>query len=458
MVHKIVITICLSMLVTVKPSIMQVNYRYAYIVVTQSNVAQIHTVNLTTQAFTITQNLAIPDQWLAPSFALVNPNGEWLVSLLPSAISSSEGLLVRLFNITSGETRDIAQGFFAGREAGFVGTLQNLAWSPDGRFLALNMTLSQEPSDLEIFVYSVSDNSLINLTDDEYSQMHIAWASDSAHLVTLTEDCSFSDDTPSCIRTLDTLDVIRQIHQESLDLLDLGFGPAVTGAIACDLGWSPDSQFVSFVSGCDDFVTDVTKEVHLWNLNQKDVTQITDFTTTLKQDGATFLRGRYKLAWFNSENLLIGASYQSMVDVVNTQSVLYNLTDNRTATISSKMGEEWELNPVTNQIAIRNIGIEIVNGEEYISGNVELLAPEAVSSDLNTSYTHNTSLNLSLGCHLAWSPDGATLAYVTTTSGDCADPIQSIIFVDGATGAVQEYIPELDGDVWYTLPIGWIQG
>ena len=433
----------------------QITYVYTYIAVTPNGQTKFVAVDPhSASSAGKQQDMQVPAGWLPPAYpASVSPDGKW--TLLAFEANDLRSLWVRLINVGSGETRDILQGFLASRPTGFGGSLQNVAWSPDGQYVALNMSQTASGADLEVFIYSLGDYKLTNLTNDDKEQFHIAWSSDSSHIVTLSEDCRSQTEPSTCrSRTLDTFSLSTQTPETSLDLVKSGFGPATQGAIACELEWSPSGRLVAFVSGCDDFVTEVPKEVYLWDIKQGGITPVTHFTTDLQKNGAVFLRGTYHLAWLDANNLLIGAHYQGIPDVTNAQSVTYSVGTGAVTTLSQETVEEWAINPISKEIATRSVPpISIITGEEKITGTIGIsaynIAPTGTLSNLSAG-TQSV-----LGCNLSWTPDGGILAYTTTPSGRCDDLTQAIIFVDATTKTSQQHTPAFEQGTTI-IPIGWM--
>ncbi len=418
---------------------------YALLVVSPEGASQLQIIGPANGEFDMQRKaLTALEGWYPSALSITSPNGEWVAFLLASLVSTGDPLLVRLVNLDSGETRDIAQGFLAGSEAGFVGTLQNLAWSPDGRFLALNMTLAQESSDLEIFIYSVSDNRLTNLTNDEYSQMHVAWSPESTRFVTRTDDCSQRSVNNYCSYTLDIFDVADNSRLTSFQLPNPALGSVEFAGTACELRWSPEGSAISYVSSCTDGAQ-VPRGVYLWNIAQDEAAQVTSFTPQATTQGIPDFQGWYVPFWYDSDTLVVSADYMLPNRPENTETLAYNVVEGTRHMLFPEMVTEWALNPVSNVMAARLAQ----------TSAVRLFTLDA--ADNFTLEQVGESGSLPSGCHLSWSPDGATLAYVTTTSGYCADSIQSIIFVDGTTGEAREYVPEWGDDVWYILPIGWVK-
>src|SRR5690606_10548106 len=132
---------------------------------------------------------------------------------------------------------------------------------------------------------------------------------------------------------------------------------------------------------------------------------------------------------FDPNTLLIGASHILGPNLPeNTETMAYNVADGTSAALFPEMVTEWALNPVSNVIAARLVPPTPAVEDDTApidNSTVRLFTLDPTDSFALARASEADSLPP--GCHLAWSPSGATLAYVTTTSGDCADPIQSIV-------------------------------
>src|SRR5690606_19275898 len=96
------------------------------------------------------------------------------------------------------------------------------------------LSLLRQTSD--VFIYSLQDESTVNLTGDGVFHPYLSWSPDSARLATFSENCPTAE---NCTRLLDILNVPNHSREASLDLIKLA--PATAG-IGCELRWSPDGR------------------------------------------------------------------------------------------------------------------------------------------------------------------------------------------------------------------------
>lgn len=422
----------------------QTGYRFAYLVFSEVFQAQLGVIDPNNlQASAEYRDLPLPPDWRPPAVRVVSPNGEWGAFISASRAGNPRELqFMRLVNFISGETRDFEPGSY---HVGSRGLREVVAWSPDSRQVAFNVL--RETSD--IFIYSLADGSTVNLTNDGFFHPYFAWSPDSTRVATFSENCLTAQ---NCTSSLDILNVLNRSREASLDLIDLA--PAAAG-LGCELRWSPDSQYLSFAPGCEYTTVESPKEVYVWDLTTGEATNATNFTLeTHQRGGPLYLQGLYRTTWYDAQNLLIGATYQTNPNTARTTTTLdYRLPEGEAIPLFDDMIEEWALNPTTNQVAARRIVSEGDNGT--FNGNVQIVTLDPSGDSLNAA-----SNDFPLGCDLDWSPDGAVLAYTVTATGHCSSTIQQITFVDGTTGASQTYTPLLeDGETPYGIsPIGWVAG
>jgi hypothetical protein len=67
------------------------------------------------------------------------------------------------------------------------------------------------------------------------------------------------------------------------------------------------------------------------------------------------------------------------------------------------------------------------------------------------------SVTAPAGCDLTWSPDGAVLAYSVLNGEICGSDPQSFGFINGARGAVTQYVPTFEGvEPFNLMTVGWV--
>lgn len=378
------------------------------------------------------RKLPVPDGEQLLSRVISGSPGQW-VALLYSAGQES---LMRLVNLTSGATLDIARGGLSTLSSDYVGPDQNIVWSPDQHLLAFNMT--------NTFIYSIADRSLVQLVTDKPNPSRLAWSQDSMHLAIESEYCS-----DTCHLTIESFNVGTHTREISADVSAFSQGSSFIGATLCAFNLSPTGRYISFVSSCVP-IPDLPKDLYVYDLQNRKVTRLTNLTTEmLKDKDVVVVEGDYHTYWFDDQTLLIGLLTRSNKSN-QTQTIVFHLPEGTSTTLLTEGVQEWSVNSSSGELAFRSIStIDLMNGTPH---------DPSVKVGIFKKDTLNTSLNLSAGCNLAWSPDGLTLAYTRHTDSKCANNVESIMFVDRATGNQTEYnVPPYkveDGD--QVIPLGWV--
>jgi Tol biopolymer transport system component len=426
----------------------QTGYKYAYLVLSSRDQAQIAFFDATGSSSEVEYRVPpLVNEWEIPGIRVPSPDGQWVV--FASARRGEDSRLARfvqLVNLHSREVRDL--------ESGLVGDVR---WSPDSRYLALSQ-YQTEVNDL--FVYSIEGESTRNLTNDTASNNFISWSPDSAFIATVSESLRIAD---APVLQLDVIEVSTGNRQTSPNFAD--FAPI--GGLSCNLDWSPDARYVSFVMGC--FVSAYfASEVFVWDTSNSELTQATNFTVgAFDPDGTQLSESSFVPAWYDSDTLLIGASYRTHIDQPSTEETyLYRRSTVELVALFEGRTEEWARNSFTGQMAARIVttaeatSVNDNSPNSIVSGEVQIFALDSSGVDGDTAILSVTASDLPVGCDLAWSPDGATLAYAIRDSDNCDGDVLRLVFVDGTTGTMQEYAPLLEnGETPYrALLIGWVAG
>ncbi|MBN2306210.1 MAG: PD40 domain-containing protein [Anaerolineae bacterium] len=377
--------------------------------------------------------------------ALVSPDGQWIV-LIPDVGGQS----LRLVDVATGETRDIAgilglSHEFTGRT--LLGQPQPLAWSPDGQALAFTAFLIGQSSMVsDVFVYNVTGDTLVKLSNTPTRQQAVAWSPDSRYLASGGIACHETD----CFAQVDIFDRVTQTRTVSQTVAP-AYQMSYEGTI-CQLSWSPDAHYLSLVSSCDVAMQGVDKELFLLDRVQGTVHQLTNYTQTAIQapnaPGDYPLRwGIYDTGWLDADTFFLGETFaQTDVSNLTSQTVRYDVdTGERTILRADMMAEAWTPNPVYDQFAFRTAS-GYPNGRTY--HNVEIASVEAG--------TLSTVGSGPAGCNLAWTPDGSTLAYTGHEQRieNCSGPVRVLYFMDATTGQLISYPLAETGDV---RAGGWIK-
>ncbi len=427
----------------------QSTYWYGYLRVTNyGSVAELFVVDpMNPEAAPQQRSFSIPNGWILGSPVLpsaLSPNGEWFATLL--APPSGGPGLIQITNLVSGDIRRVIEGHILSHG-------RSMAWSPDGDNLALNITQGNE--DLDIFVYSLADGQLSNLTNDNFDQQDITWSSDSSQIMTFTRPCAA--DT-ACASQLQVFDVQRRGLVNSVDLSDI----PLLGSAACNALLSPDRRYISFISNCGFGLAgmgDFPSEIHLWELQTGRLIQVTEFSAEAQSSQQLF-RAFYNQTWLDNQMLLIGINYQISGGQIHHQLLAYDVAD-ETQNVLSTAFAGYRINPLFQQLVVWNYALPdntiSLQGQTNLFGFAPLSTLTADSQALSQDI-QRTTISIPAACDIQWSPDGTMLyATITASTEGCQGFVSGVTFINPATQAVQEYDFQSLNDVTdYIIPIGWI--
>lgn len=376
--------------------------------------------------------------------AKASPDGNWIV-LLPSGPVSSFLLL----NVNTREARSIAANMgLVPRDYAVdsLGINHPFAWSPDSRYMAFT---SFEDGRAGIVVYDVYTASRANITTNKIVEYYdVAWSPNGNYLAMAGLDCSGG--LLDCQVHISVYDQTTQTFDVAINAIrsggDLG------NLASCQLDWSPDNYFISFVSSCDPSFNAIEKELFVLDRQQAQIHAITSYTTTAIQPPDAPIDypirwARYDPFWVDGNTLLVSVSYaETSTDNILDQITSYNLKDNSTTILRTDgRGVRWARHPSLGYLAFG-----LVRG--YYASS-PLFAVERATFD--TGHL-NTIAVLPAGCDLSWSPDAEYLAYTVRAdmNAECESPMTSAIIVDSSTGEVKEKILGAAGSM---MPVGWIK-
>lgn len=147
-----------------------------------------------------------------------------------------------------------------------VPSLNNPAWSPDGRYLVFN-GLVEGVSNL--YRYELDTKELIKLTNDRYSYIHPSWSPDGRYLAFATDllPDGYSKDTLNYNFNLGIMDM--QSPQRDIRVFDV-----FQSAENINPVFDPQGEGLYFLSNRDGF-----RNLYYYNLNEQTVDQLTDYYT-----------------------------------------------------------------------------------------------------------------------------------------------------------------------------------
>jgi len=138
-----------------------------------------------------------------------SPNGQWITMEVFSGKQGDQITTTRLLNVATGQVSgNITTGvvastlFFRGWDVSSPSV--DILWSPNSQYIAFNMLDTDISPNIDIYVYSLADHKLTDLTiNDHEPHYRMAWSSDSTQLVTTAENCA-----SSCSLKLEILNLV----------------------------------------------------------------------------------------------------------------------------------------------------------------------------------------------------------------------------------------------------------
>jgi len=399
----------------------------------------------------IAESLPIPQNIAFYDFS-ASPNGQWLTVGSAIQIKDNPNSFVQLLNIESGQLGStIATGTFAStlfwRGWDVSSPSVDILWSPNSQYIAFNMLDTNISPNIDIYVYSLADHKLTDLTiNDREPHYRMAWSSDSTQLVTTAENCA-----SSCSLKLEIFNVAGQ-SVKTIDVTNLEVQYISGASNICQLDWSPSNNYVSFISVCYP-PAESSRDVYLWSLKENKVVDI-------YQNRANLVTT--KKLWYG-DNLVISAYRPNIPGHIET--VLYQTTNNTVMTLASSWITDAALNPVSGVLSFRYSAMpkdapdnshEIFQRSPIQTG---IISANKFSVAQTVAGTDSIAGNY--GCDLSWSPDGVYLA--TSISIDCdygtqgANAVGYAFLRNGTTPVIQRLFTT-DGyakDVAAGTTIGW---
>jgi WD40 repeat protein len=378
--------------------------------------------------------------------AVPTPNAQWAAL----SLSNLESTKISILNTQAGEIHEIMQNNLLGTGNNLLGPAQNLLWSPDSHYLAMDV-LQEGTIDYrsEIYLYDVVDGQIANLTHDNFLNNRVVWSSDSTRVATITEDCSPGHQNLEkwyCSNYLQIFRVQDQLLVNSIDITPQVAAANAFHDVACSLNWSPDGRYISLVIGCNGASPRATRELYLVDLSTNEVTQITDNITSLLDQviEGDYTFAYYETLWHDNQHLLFGSRFGYGMGSLQGQVALYQTGTNSITSLTAGSADFLALNPETGEVAYRDIPSF---NSDFRPQNTHVQIATFKDDTLTPTFTGQT------GCYLSWSPDGGTLAYMSSPTDFCGDAERDIVFVDDVTHATRVFTAPED----IITPIGWVK-
>jgi Tol biopolymer transport system component len=391
------------------------------------------------------------------SGAIPNLTGEWIG--LP--FQSMQGHKFQLYNSISETILDVAQANFS---VGDISGLsdQHFAWSPNGKFLAFAVSQPVENSEVGngVYIYSVDEQRIVPLMKDVSNEARLAWSPDSKAIVIRKRSCPTME---SCDYSLVILDPVAGTEIKTLQistlLPELNFrqGSFIGVDTICDIDWSPDGRYISFIPLCSYEPTPLLKEVYAWDTLQDEMFPVTNFTTANQFQSPTAV---YRKIWVTPNTLLIGAAWnEDLKAEIKTKTVAIHLPDKNEIEISPSYVEAWAINPISSELAYRLV--DAVEAADMSVKTTRLhIGTLTISDSKATTLTSKLTISKN-ACRLSWSPDGSILAFTeqaenTTIGQTCTLSPINVSFLDPITGRISVFQLEPNTPPNSTIIVGWV--
>lgn len=380
--------------------------------------------------------LPLPEGMHQPLWFVPSPNGYWIAFPLAEKRADPRQLsMVRLFNVSNKQSIDLSVGNVILTMTGFTGKLQNLVWSPDSQYFAINIF---KDSYYKILIYHIPTNRIMNVSDDE-NLFGVAWSNDSTQIVTTTERCN----TPNlgCKTQLAIYDVLLQKQIKAISLSNFIPDFSYRSTATCQISWSPSNDYIAFASICNSTLFNVPMEVYVWNTSDNYIIRLTNYTDQTHK-ASKRLFGFYNLAWINNVTLIVGSVYYNAFESIRSEAFLYDVEHNQKTSFRESGITDITLNK-SGRIAFRQLPSQIsLNALRTNSYPVNLSSVDTKQSNL---------IQLTDGCAATWSPDGIYLAYLFQRI--CSDPIYQLVVVNILDNSTVE--SNIISQHHFT-PIGWL--
>jgi Tol biopolymer transport system component len=378
-----------------------------------------------------------------------SPDAQWVALALgePQVVTK-----ISLLNTQTGEQGEIMQHYLLGARQELLGPAQDMAWSPDSHYLALDVHQEFEMHRYrsDIYTYDTVSGQMLDLTFDDFLNNRMVWSPDSTRMATVTEDCSRGHVDPIKWYCSNYLQIFRLSDHALVNSIDITPQVAAANAfsdVACNLSWSPDGRYISLEIGCNGASWSATRELYLVDLNTSQVTQFTDNISSLlgklsEKDFPTY--AFYETVWHDSQHLLFTSQFGYGWGTLGTQWAAYQPGQDRIINLSLHTADFLALNPETGEVAYRDIPSF---NSDFQPQNTHVQIATFKDDALTPTFTGQT------GCYLSWSPDGGTLAYMSSPTDFCGDAERDVVFVDDVTHTTRVFTaPEA-----IITPIGWVK-
>jgi hypothetical protein len=368
-------------------------------------------------------------------------------------VMSGDTTWIQLFNIQTGMITEVAQLERLDDTASLERSIP--AWSPDSQYLAFTGNSPGKP--VGTYIYSVANHLFLTLKfpAEAILPYQLAWSQDSAYLAVASMDCV----SPPCHNQIEIFSVPNLVL-EATKIIDTTTG--ISGNI-CNLGWSPDGRYVSFVAACDENAASLyLHEIFVWDLTEAIITPVTSFTNPLPFDSRptqTFSTV-YDYVWFDPQTILVGVrnieidlGIGLLPNTLIVQTAAYQLSDAGKTVLLPQAAFDLVNSRLSNRLAYRLETIQAVTeGRDRPSIEIQNAVVQVTTFE---GQDLKNVLNAPPGCDLEWAPDRDILAYTTMDSwlrSEAECTADGFVFVDAETSPVRMF--SLDPHL-KVVKVGW---
>ncbi len=404
--------------------------------------------------------IPVPSEWMSAGRTTLNPYTKselWIARILWAPGEKNTNVnAIQILNLTTGSGRTFVLRSFD------TENLPMFLWSLNGRYLAIRASI--DTPDLDLYIYSLENESLINLTGDSSRQMDFSWSADGSRLTVFTTACRTSEPLVTCEQAyslLEVYDVQGHIRTHQLDLSAF----VASGTQACQPAFSQSAiAFTSYCNSLNSADSLLDSDVYVWYPDENVVQQVTTLGEQIDYPKEGFY-SVYDYVWLSDGTLLVGADYRIISSNPREGHQLLSYTpDGAIQVLSETLGAGFSVNPVTNELLLSTRSPEfLINPEidnppiqtyqtavEMLQNGIDARPLADVASEMTTPSVTTMPL--------VWSPDGKTAyALVVETSEDgYSSETGEIAFFDAATGTTQYFIPPSGADERNIIPLGWV--
>jgi WD40 repeat protein len=390
------------------------------------------------------RNLAIPQHLLLSPQTKVSPDGEWLALSLRH--DDRLNATIRLYNVLSGETKDIATGVTPYNPRSIF--QWDMEWAPNSKFLAITLYDGGFGGKGTIYFYSIARATLKRITPLNENYYYMSWSHDSRLLFTTRQRCG--SDSPCPL----SAEIIEAQTGAIYNVIDF---PASLSEILCQIAWSPDNRYITFVSTCDPVYGGPKSELYMVDIASRQLRQVTNFTANAVKQFAVrpvYPQTKYDVHWTNGKTVQVGmwAFFEdSQMNATATSTVTYDVERDQLSIISDLAKLSWSANPLTQQLAY----IEVFRTSQKTDVVVDTISALSSSS---------ATISLDNVCRIMWAPDGTRLALTFSEEAfipRCpANSLRGVGFINQSGSNATTYAfstLEQDEAIFPLIAIGWVK-